>query len=240
MSTSGSTNYSTDRNTLIAGALRLIGAIAQGETPTATQYTEGAEALNMMVKAWQADGMPLWAIKEYNITPVADTRVYRIGLSQTVNTPRPLKIIGAYFHDDTSDVDIPMTVLTRQEYNSMGVKTITSSTISQYYYDIQSTYGDLYVYPVPNSTAATAGNYIRIVYQRPYEDFDASTDEPDFPQEWYDALKFGLACRLAPEYGVPLEQYGMLLKQAKEIKQEALNFGTEETSIYFEPDKRPW
>ena len=62
MATSGSTNYATNRDALITGALRVIGAVAQGETPTATQINEGAEALNFVVKAWHADGMPLWAI----------------------------------------------------------------------------------------------------------------------------------------------------------------------------------
>ena len=59
MSTSGSTNFSTSRNELIAGALRIVGAVAQGETPTTAQYSEGSEALNMLCKAWMADGMPL-------------------------------------------------------------------------------------------------------------------------------------------------------------------------------------
>ena len=66
MATSGSTDYSQTRDDIIKRALRLIGVLAQGETPTADQVTEAAAALNGLVKAWQADGMPLWAITQKN------------------------------------------------------------------------------------------------------------------------------------------------------------------------------
>jgi hypothetical protein len=235
MATSSSTNFSTNRDNLVKSALRIIGAIAQGESPTSDMTTEASEALNMMVKAWEADGMPLWAIKEYSITLVASTASYRIGLSQTVNIPKPLKVIQAYY--ENGDIDIPMTQLTRQEYNSLGNKTTEGSPI-QFYYDPQREYGDLYLFPVPDTTAAS--NTVRIVYQRPFEDFDASSDEPDFPQEWFEALKFGLAYRLAPEYGCTLEQIGMLGRMAKEFKEAALAFGLEEGSYFFERDIRTW
>jgi hypothetical protein len=78
MSTSGSTVFNVTRDQLIAGALRLIGAVGQGETPTANQVTEAAEALNIMVKAWEADGMPLWGLAEYNMTLTA-TGNYQVG-----------------------------------------------------------------------------------------------------------------------------------------------------------------
>jgi len=88
------------------------------------------------------------------------------------------------------------------------------------------------------ATAATTGNYIRLVYQRPYEDFDASTDEPDFPQEWFDAIKFGLADRLAPEYGVPIVDRNDIKNRAMQLKLDALMAGTEEGSFNFMVDRR--
>lgn len=239
MATSGSTNFSTTRNEIIDGALRILGVTAQGETPNATQYTEAATALNMLVKAWEADGMPLWAIKEYSLTMTTSVASYRIGEGQTINTPKPLKIIQAYFHNDASNIDIPMMLLTRNEYNTLGNKEATGQPI-QFMYDPQRGYGDLKLYPVPDSTATASGNYIRLVYQRPFEDFDASTDEPDFPQEWFHALKFGLADALAPEYGVPMQHRGDVTRRAKEAKLEALSFGTEEGSFFFQADKRDW
>jgi hypothetical protein len=79
-----------------------------------------------------------------------------------------------------------------------------------------------------------------IYYQRPYEDFDTSIDEPDFPQEWFDALAYGLACRLAPEYGISLQDRKQLWQEMTIIKQEALNFGLETGSLFFGIDLRTW
>lgn len=64
-------------------------------------------------------------------------------------------------------------------------------------------YGDLYVFPTPATIDAT-NNKVYIVYQDLSEDFLVTGDNPDFPQEWLDALKYGLAARLAPEYGYTL------------------------------------
>ena len=239
MPTSGSTDFSTDRNKLIEGALRIIGVTAQGEVPTATMYTEAADALNMLVKMWQADGMPLWAMKEYSLPIVSGTASYRMGLGQSIDIAKPLRIVQAYFHNASSNSDIPMTLLTREEYNRLGNKTTTGQPI-QYWYDPQNLYGDITFFPVPNDTAASSGNYVKIVYQRPFEDFDASSDMPDFPQEWFQALKFGLAEVLAPEYGYPLEQYGHLRKVAKDYKDAALSMGLEEGSFEFQVDRRGW
>lgn len=236
MTTSNSTDFSVTRDDIIKRALRLIGVVAQGETPTTDQTTEAALSLNGLVKAWQADGMPLWALKTTSISLTASAASYRIGLSQTVNIPKPLKIIQAWNHDSNSNIDIPIRIITKQEYNMLGNKTTSGNPI-QIYYDPQNGYGDLYVFPVPTSTEASA-NTIKIVYQRPFEDFDAANDTPDFPQEWYDALTYGLATRLAPEYGVPATDRKMLWQEMTIIKQDALNFGLEEGSLYFQVDRR--
>lgn len=238
MTTSGSTTFNVTRDQLIAGSLRMIGAIAQGETPTANQISEAAEALNMMVKAWEADGMPLWGITEYAITPVAGTTKYQIGSGKAVNTPKPLKVIQAWNRDNTSKVDIPMRILTKQEYNVLGNKTTSGNPI-QIYYQPMLDYGELYMFPTPDATTA-ANNKVYITYQRSFEDFVATGDNPDFPQEWLDALKYGLAARLAAEYGLTTEQRMLIHKEAKEMKDLALSFGTEEGSFYFQVDRRSY
>lgn len=232
MATSGSTDFTVTRDDIIKRALRLIGALAQGETPTTDQVSEAAVALNGLVKAWQADGMPLWALKQRSVTLVDGTASY------TLDTPKPLKIIQAWNHDSTSNVDIPMRIITKQEYNILGNKTSSGNPI-QCYYDPRRDTGVLYLFPVPSS-AQVGLNSISLVYQAPFEDFDASTDTPDFPQEWYDAITYGLATRLAPEYGIPSVDRKMLYQEMTAIKQEVLSFGTEEGSLYFQRDVRSW
>ena len=235
MATSGSSNFATSRDGLISGALRVAGAIAQGETPSATLVSEAAEALNMLVKAMQADGMPLWALKKYSVTLTA-TASYTIGVSATVNTPKPLKIVQAFLSYTSSGIDVPINIITRQEYELLGNKASTGYPVQLFYEPLLTT-GVMHVYPVPDATVAAACT-LKIIYQRPFEDFDVSADEPDFPQEYYHCLKMMLADAIAPEHGLAIQDRQDLARRAKEARMEALSFGTEEGSMYIQADIR--
>lgn len=230
------TDFKVTRDQIINGALRLCGVLAQGETPTTTQVTEAAEALNLMVKAWEADGMPLWAIKKYSITFTAGQAEYEIGVGKAINTAKPLKVIQAMNHDTQSNVDIPMRITTQQEYQLLGNKTSTGNPIQLFYQPLND-YGVLTVYPVPDATSADQ-KIMSIIYQRPFEDFDVSGDYPDFPQEWHEAIKYGLASRLAGDYQIDLETRKVIMSEATQMKEIAKSFGTEEGSLYFGVENR--
>lgn len=232
MTTSGTYDFSVSRDNLITGALRLCGVIAQGETPSASQISEGADALNYMVKALEAEGMPLWAITTTTITPVANQTSY------TLNSPKLLKPIQAWNRDNNSLVDIPMRLISRQEYNVLGNKSTTGNPIQMYF---QPNRDDTTVYLFPTPDSNTAGNNtIYLVAQRPFQDFDSATDTPDFPQEWYEAVLYGLAQRLAGLYNIDVETRKMIAAEAAQFKQTALSFGTEEASLFFQRDWRSW
>lgn len=64
MATSGSTDFNRTRNELLTGALRLIGKSGRGKTASAADIDDASEALEMMVKAWQASGIHLWKMKQ--------------------------------------------------------------------------------------------------------------------------------------------------------------------------------
>lgn len=231
MATSGSTDFNVTRDQVIAGALRLCGALGQGETPTATQVSEAAEALNMLVKAWQADGMPLWVIKNYTLTLVSGTNTYTI-------SPKLLKVIQAFNHNTQTNIDIPMRIVTRQEYNVLGNKTSSGNPI-QVFSSPELTNTVVKVFPTPDSTSASQ-NQIVLVYQKQFDDLDSASDNLEFPNEWFEAVKYGLATRMAGEYGVSLDDRRQLLNEANMIKQEALSFGTEEGSFFFQADRKDW
>jgi len=238
LSTSGTTSFSITRDDIIKRALRLVGAISQGQTPSSAVISESSFALEGLIKALEAEGMPIWAITSVSIPLTAGVNSYPIGVGQTVNTSKPLKVYQAFNHNSSSNIDIPMRILTQQEYNMLGNK-ISSGNPIQIYYQPLRDYGVLHVFPTPSSTDVT-NNSVVIYYQRPFEDAGSSTDNQDFPQEWYDVLSYGLATRLAPEYGLPIEDRRTLLQEYMQIKNDALSFGTEEGSFYFQADLRNW
>jgi len=239
MATSNSYNYNATRDQIITRALRIIGAIGQGETPSTEAVTEAAETLNDIVKSWAADGMQLWCVRDYTLTPVAGTATYTVGVGSTINAPAPSKIIQAFTRNTTTSKDTPILLITRHEYNMLGNKT-QQGTPSQIFYDVPGAIasseiqGTVTVYIVPDTSFA-ADNTIRFVGVRPLQDFDASTDTLDFPSYWINAVKWGLAAELCFEYGVGLSERQQINQKAQGEKALALSYGTEEGHILIQP-----
>ena len=235
MATSGSVDYSLNRNALIKESLQLVAAISEGIDPNTTQYEDASRALNIMVKAWQAYGLNLWTIETASIDLAASTASYTLGPSGTSGlTERPLKVVEVYITDSDSD-DTWLQPLSRQEYIRIVNKDQTG-TPTQWYYDPQLTNGTLSVWPAPDSTSSAYT--LKVVYQSSIEDMDSSTDDFDFPQEWYEAIKYGLAVRLAPVYGLPYNDRLMLKREFDEILDLAKSWDTEQESVFFTANMR--
>jgi hypothetical protein len=231
MSTSGVSTWSLQRDSVINGALRKLSVLSGGSSAQAWEITNAAEALNAMIKGFYVDGMPIWAIKEYTFTTTAGTASYNIGNGQTLATPMPLKVIQGYRIESTGASNIPLNVYNHYDYNLLPVNATSGEPVNLFYQPF-STYGTVKLWPTPIDATTT----ITIVYQRPFEDMVISTDDFDFPSYWTEALIYGLAWRLAGEYGTPIMDRQNLQKEAEFFHQQALSFGTEEGSMYFMPD----
>jgi hypothetical protein len=242
MSTSGITNYVTNRNAIIGRALRIIGAVSQGATPTSVQYTEGAEALNDIVKEWQVvHGMPLWKIRTCSpITMVSGQRNYNVGLdaSNDIVQEAPLKILNAWIRS-TSNTDQPMNLISKDFYDSLSTK-LSTGTPNQLYYHVPGAIsntenmGTIWLYLTPDATAVSTYT-LNFTGHYSFQNFNASTDVPDFPQYWYNAIKWGLADQLAYEYGLGATERAQISKKAGVHIQMALDGGTEEGSMFIQP-----
>lgn len=236
--------FYAQRDQITTRALRICGTIGTGETPSASQLTEGAEALNDLCKEWQADGMPLWKIGAPTPFAYTATNLYTIGVNSTINTAAPLKILFARNKNSISTPALytPMIVIPKMDYYLLGIPDATGRP-NQLNYTIPGApftgagldaQGTIRVYPTPD--AYTIANVTcEIVCHLPYQDFDLSTDIPDFPQHWLNAIKWGLAAELSFEAGVNVNERGMILKMAQMHKEAALSFGTEEGSLWIQP-----
>ena len=309
MATSGSVNFIITRDDIIKYALLNVGAIGDGDTPTSNQYTDGAFYLNMIMKAWHNDGMPLWALKEGYILPIADTNTISLGPSgghatlsyvhttisadeasgqttisltattgmsasdnigvelddgtiqwttisgaptsttallataltgaasegnhvytYTTKIQRPLKILEAQRMDSTASTESPIDVYTHNEYFEQSDKT-TEGQVLKLWYNPQLLNGIVSIWP----RFQDGDDIIKIWFHRPFEDFDATGDNPDCPQEFYMALVWELSWALSPGWGVPLDERKMFLQEAAMLKAQALSFNQEEGSVRISP-----
>lgn len=229
MATSGTAVYTQNRNEVITGALRKLAVLPSGGTPSANQISDANAALNAMVKAFHADGMPLWKIKTHTFTVTSGTSTYTAGPSQTLNIHQPLKVIQA-FYETTGGVNTPMNVYNQYDFKNLP-NDATGIPVNLYHQPLRTT-SIISLWPTPNDSTTQ----ITFVYQAPFEDMTTSTDDFDFPNYWIEALIYNLAWRMAPEYGIPPTDRGLLAQEAKFFKEEALSFGTEEGSLFLMPD----
>lgn len=238
MATSGTYVWTENRDKVITGALRKLAVIPSGGTPSSNQISDANEALNNLIKALHADGMPVWSVVSYSFSPTAGTNTYNIGIGQTLNTPAPIKLLQARRLDSGSTVAIPMNIYNRYDFNLLpNQSSVTGVPVNIYYQPELSSgsydEGIITLWPYPNASTAT----IYLDYQRPFQDMSASTDNFDFPPYWINALIYLLAWIMAPEYGIPPTDRTELANEAKYWKDEALSFGTEEGSVFLQPNK---
>lgn len=236
MATSGSTNFSINRDQLITDSFELIGAKAADEALTNSELQSASRTLNMMLKAWQTDGLQLWLRRSVSVPLVASQTSYTMGPSGAdVTVGRPLRLLKV-MRKNTDDNEVELFKLTQDEYKEQSNKT-TTGVPNSYYYDPQLTNGVLYLWPTPSATEA-AEYTLDVLYHKPTDDMDEATDDFEFPQEWYEVIKYGLAIRLAPIYGLPIEERRQLYFEYKPMRDKLMEWDVSDVSIYFQPDGR--
>jgi hypothetical protein len=153
-----------------------------------------------------------------------DRHVYS-GFSAIVQ--RPLGLVQAWRRDG-DEIDTPIDIISIDEYRALTNKT-NEAVPNSVALDLLLDDAVLYVWPEPNDMKTR----IHLVVRYPFEDFDVSTDDPDFPIEWMEALIYNLAIRLAPQYSRKLEPEVMMIAQMAMVDLEG--FDKEEASVMVKP-----
>lgn len=231
MPSSGTYTFQMSRDDLIAASLRLCSAFAAGETIPAEDITNCAQALNVIVKEMVVEGLPLWCVQDIAVPLVAGQATYN--LSTITGQTLPLRILDGYLHNVTSGSDVSIRPTSRYDWDALGNKT-QPGIPNQAFYDPQLGAGTLHLSPVPVDALST----YHIVSQRQIQDFNLSTDNPDFPQEAFRLLKWCLADEVGLEYQTPEATRREINQKAAALKVKFFDFQQEFVSITFTPSER--
>jgi hypothetical protein len=240
MAISGDSTWNMTQASIVNAAFRKIGIAVDGATATPTQIANANEALKNIVFSLYAQGMPLWAMTTTYFTPTQGVGAYPVGLgigTGNLNIPAPLKVVQAWNLDvsnPTTTYRIPMNIYTQFNFNLLNAPGDQGYPVHFYYQPGNQT-GTINIWPQPDAYSV-ANRQIWFVYQRPFDQFDATTDTPDFPQVWLEPLIYSLAHRISPEFGLPLAEQDKLNETANALITNALSFGTEEGSFFIQPD----
>lgn len=177
------------------------------------------------------------------ITPATKTVTINAGLSSaasdeatvityTTALSRPLEIYSMRRYNMQGATDIPLERVSRQVYFDIVNKTSIGTSL-QYFYDPQLLAGQLYMW----EPTATIDDILKFTYLRSLQDFDLSTNTPDFPQEWYLPLIYGLAVCLAPIYGKKADLQ-TLEPMAEQYLKIALDWDNERTLVSVQPSMK--
>ena len=182
----------------INGALRLLGVLAEGETPTAAMSNDGLNALNQMIDSWNTEKLMIFNTQDQIFNWPADEIRRTLGPSGDFVGNRPVLLDDStYYRDPSTNVSFGIKMINQQQYNGIAVKTVTSTYpqvmwINMEYPDISMT-----VYPKPTRTlewhfiSADELTQPALLATNLY-----------FPPGYLRAFRYNLACEIAPEYGI--------------------------------------
>lgn len=187
----------TTSSDLINGALRLIGVLAEGETPSAETSNDALVAMNQMLDSWSIERLSVFATQEQVFVWPASTASRTVGPTGDFVGNRPVIVDDASYFLDSNGLSYGVSLINQQQYNAIALKTATSPIPQVLFVDAAFPDVTLTVYPVP--TQALTWHLVSIT----------ELSQPAtlatvlaFPPGYRRAFRYNLACELAPEFGV--------------------------------------
>ena len=265
---------------IISRALKDIGALEAGETPTSDAATDALDMLNDLIDQWSNEDMMVFNVTEiifpvisgqtqYTIGPVASTAnfigasftgsitgdvltvtaigsgavaqgqtlkgtgittgtkivdfltgaggnvnevgTYKLNISQTTASTtitayyeKPLGINSAFVRINTNSngqpvinggLDYPISVLALEDYEMIGLKTLSGPWPKAVYFNPGSDSGNLFIWPSPSQ------GEMHLFANTLFSRYDSMYEDIALPQGYSMALRWCLAERLMPMYG---------------------------------------
>ena len=183
---------------LIKTAMRLIGVIATGETPTADEATDGLRALNDVLERWSIESLAVYGSLPDSFVTVAGQSTYTFGTGGNWNADRPPSIVGLYTTVD--GVDYPAAEWSLEQYNAVALKTQRQPLVERWVFINDAPLARVILWPAPSQATAIVIDAPRILTQVP----DVNTNLI-LPPAYASALQYATAEELAPQYGSPID-----------------------------------
>jgi hypothetical protein len=141
------------------------------------------------------------------------------------------QIIETAILRDNQNNDTPLKIMTVQEYDYLPSKTNISYNTDPgaIYYEFQLGNSLLYT----DSPAATdVTKYIVLTYLETIQDFNNPKDTPEYPQDWFLPLTWGLSKQIAPMFSSPwTSEMDSIYKESLAIAQKR---DPERSAMYFQ------
>ena len=183
---------------IINGSLRLLGMLAEGETPSAATGADALVAMQQMIDSWSTERLSIFTTQDQVFTWPAGQINQSLGPTGDFVGDRPIELDDStYFIDPSSGISYGIKIINQQQYDGIAVKTVTSSYPQVLWINTNYPNIDMHIYPVP--TRALEWHFISV---DPLTQPAALGTALAFPPGYLRAFRYNLACELAPEFGV--------------------------------------
>ena len=196
----------------INGALRLIGQLAEGETPSAATSNDALTAMNQMLDSWSTERLSVFTTQDQVFTWPANIATRSLGPTGNFVGNRPVLIDSStYFLDTSNNISFGIKLINQQQYNGIAVKTVTSTYPQVMFVNMAMPDITMTVYPVPSK--ALEWHIISVT-----ELVEPATLATTLvvPPGYLRAFRFNLAAEIAAEFGMePWPQVQRIAMSAK-------------------------
>ena len=183
---------------IINGALRLLGMLAEGETPSANTSADALLAMNQMLDSWSTERLAVYATRDDVFTWPAQTISRTFGPTGDFVGTRPILLDDStYFRDTDNGLSYTINFINQDQYIAISLKT-AGSTYPQVMWT-NMTYPDIEMYLFPRPTKNLEFHLISV---EPLAQPATLNTVLNFPPGYLRAFRYCLACELAPEFGV--------------------------------------
>ena len=182
---------------VIESSMRLIGVIAQGETPSAQNATDALEALKSMLESWSLERLTIPVRKRRVFPLVSGKASYTIGPGGDFDISRPVSIdnAGLVVETGANEAEYPIRILSPQEWEGILQKNMQADLPTKLYVDGSSPLDTVTLWPVP-----AVVNDVALYCREPLETNLTLNDDFEFPIGYYQAIRYSLALELAAEF----------------------------------------
>ena len=183
---------------LINGSLRLLGVLAEGETPSSETSQDALVAMNQMIESWNTERLAVFSTQDQVVTWPPSTQSRTLGPTGDIVASRPVAIDDStYFRDPATGISYGLKLINQQQYNGIAVKTVTSTYPQVLWVNMTYPNIEMYVYPVPTKVL----EFHVVSIDELSQPANLATDLA-FPPGYLRCFRYNLACELAPEFGV--------------------------------------
>ena len=182
----------------INGALRLIGQLAEGETPSAATSQDALTAFNQMLDSWSTEKLSIFTTQEQIYIWPAGFLTKSLGPTGDFIGNRPITMDDAtYFVDPANGISFGIMLINQQQYDGIAVKTVTSTYPQVMWVNTSYPNIEMHLYPVPTKPLEWHFISVQELAQAP-----SLSTTLSFPPGYMRCFKYNLACEIAAEFGV--------------------------------------